>query len=530
MSDIYRGFKNFFSSACPNIYRWIEKYKLIIKYVISGGTAALVDLVCLYVFTDIFGVWYLISACLAFVIAFFVSFSLQKFWTFRDNGREKIYRQMSLYFIVGTINLFLNAIGMYFLVERFNIMYLLAQVMMGALLGLGSFLIYRFMIFKKKKIEAKRGREGNLKILIATGIFPPDIGGPAIYAKILCEELPQLGSEVKIATYGDGEIINCGRQVFKISRKQNIISRYLKYFWRVWKLSGWADIVYAHDLVSVGLPCALVKLFKPKLKLAIRLGGDFLWEKAYNRGWTDKSLSRYYEEPKNFSEKIFLLIYRFVLSRSDKIIFSTRWQKEIYEKYLKVSPNKTVVIDNIFPEFIPPEKPSGDKKRILLAGRLIKLKNFARVFEAVKRLPEINLLVIGEGPEEENLKKLAGRLEIEDRVNFKKRLAWPELAREILGSFLVLAPSITEISPNLVLECLKLGQPVLVTREGGFRDKYKEELIFIDPFSEDDIREKIVYLLDGDNYDNYLKKIKSMDTGRNRADLARDHYNFFKNL
>ncbi|MFA4833853.1 MAG: glycosyltransferase [Patescibacteria group bacterium] len=530
MDNIYKKGKDFFHSLAPGVYGEIEKYKLIIKYIISGGMAASVDLIFLYIFTDVFGVWYIISASLSFLIAYFVSFSMQKFWTFRDSGRGAIYRQMYLYFIVGVANLLVNAGGMYLLVDEFGIMYMLAQIIMGALLGFSSFLIYKFIIFEKKKIEARRGREGNLRILIATGIFPPDIGGPATYTKILCEELPRFGCEVRVVTYGDGEIADCGCQVFKVSRKQNIISRYLKYFWRVWKLAGRAHIIYAHDLVSVGLPCALVKLFKPRLKLVIRLGGDFLWEKAYNSGWTGKPLSRYYKEPKNFSEKIFLLIYKFVLSRGNKIIFSTRWQKEIYEKYLKVNPNKADVIDNIFPEFSLPEKPSGDSRRILLAGRLIKLKNFAKIFAVVKRLPEINLLVIGEGPEEENLKELAKQLKIGDRVNFKKKLPWPELAKEILGSFLVLVPSITEISPNLVLECLKLGQPILVTRECGFRSKYNEELIFIDPFSEDDIKEKIIYLSDGNNYNNYLEKIKSIDTTRNKIDLARDHYNFFKNL
>ncbi|MDD5072011.1 MAG: GtrA family protein [Patescibacteria group bacterium] len=530
MFDIYRSCKKIFNSVCPNIYSWLEKYKLIVKYIISGGTAAVVDLGCLYIFTDVFGIWYVISASLAFVVAFLISFSLQKFWTFRDNGRKKIYRQISLYFIVGVVNLLFNAGGMYLLVDKFGIMYISAQIIMGILLGSGSFLIYNFIIFEKKRIERKKyGGEG-LKILIATGIFPPDIGGPATYTKTLCEELPKLGCEVKVVTYGEAGIESNGSQVFKVSRKQNIIFRYFKYFWQVLGLAGRADIIYAHDLVSVGLPCALVKFLKPKTKLVVRLGGDFLWEKAYDNGWTDKPLSRYYEEQKNFSEKFFLYVYKFVLSKCDKIIFSTLWQKEIYEKYLKVKPEKVFVIDNIFPEFIPPEKLFGGGRRILLAGRLIKLKNFAKIFEVVKRLPEINLLVIGEGPEEENLKKLARKLKIENRLSFKKRLAWPELAEEIFGSFLVLAPSITEISPNLVLECLKLKKPVLVTRECGFYNTYKEKLIFIDPFNGDDIKEKIVRLLDGNNYDNYLREIKTINTERGKIDLARDHYNFFKNL
>ena len=40
------------------------------------------------------------------------------------------------------------------------------------------------------------------KILIVTGIYPPQIGGPAQYAKNLAEALTEGGDEVKVKTYG----------------------------------------------------------------------------------------------------------------------------------------------------------------------------------------------------------------------------------------------------------------------------------------------------------------------------------------
>jgi putative flippase GtrA len=61
-----------------------------VKYVVSGGSAAIVDIVALYVFTDLFGIWYILSAILAFISAFFVSFLLQKYWTFKDNSNTNI--------------------------------------------------------------------------------------------------------------------------------------------------------------------------------------------------------------------------------------------------------------------------------------------------------------------------------------------------------------------------------------------------------------------------------------------------------
>ncbi len=130
--------------------RQIYKKKIYLKYIISGGTAAGVDLVLLYALTDIFGLWYLLSAILAFIAAFFISFYLQKFWTFSDNSREKILKQMILYFMVGLINLCINTLGMYILVDKLEVMYVLAQIIMGALIAISSFLIYKFIIFSTR--------------------------------------------------------------------------------------------------------------------------------------------------------------------------------------------------------------------------------------------------------------------------------------------------------------------------------------------------------------------------------------------
>jgi dolichol-phosphate mannosyltransferase len=128
-----------------------DKSKMYIKYVLSGGTAALVHLSLLYSLTDIAGIWYIFSTSIAFIIAFIIGFVMQKFWTFRDNGGYKIKRQMGAYFSVGVFNLFLNAVGMYIIVDLWGMMYMMAQILVGIALAGESFLIYRYIIFEKKR-------------------------------------------------------------------------------------------------------------------------------------------------------------------------------------------------------------------------------------------------------------------------------------------------------------------------------------------------------------------------------------------
>ena len=125
------------------------RYKEIIKYVISGSSALTVDLVLLFTFTNYLGMWYLISSILAFLIAFVVSFGLQKFWTFRDNSMIQIKKQAGIYFLVTSMNLVINTGAIYLMVDHFGIWYLYAQVLISGILAITSYLIYKFKIFNQ---------------------------------------------------------------------------------------------------------------------------------------------------------------------------------------------------------------------------------------------------------------------------------------------------------------------------------------------------------------------------------------------
>ena len=124
-------------------------YTKIFRFLLSGGIALGTDLFFLFLFTDIFGVWYIASAVVAFILACGVSFILQKFWTFGDNSREGIHMQMGVYFFVAVINLALNTLLVYVFVERADLHYLFAQAVASALIAVESFFIYQRFIFQK---------------------------------------------------------------------------------------------------------------------------------------------------------------------------------------------------------------------------------------------------------------------------------------------------------------------------------------------------------------------------------------------
>lgn len=120
----------------------------VFKYLVSGGTAAFVQIAGLYILHRHLGLQYVGASTIAFIAAVIVSFSLQKFWTFNDYQHEVIRKQFFIFFVVGLINLATNALLMYIFVTGLGIWYLDAQVLTSGLVAVWSFFIYRAFIFK----------------------------------------------------------------------------------------------------------------------------------------------------------------------------------------------------------------------------------------------------------------------------------------------------------------------------------------------------------------------------------------------
>ena len=125
---------------------------VIVRYILSGGTAAVTDLSALYLFNSILGVQYLISAILAFLVAFGVSFSMHKFWTFKTEHSqdEVMHKQVMLYLGTSLFGLVLNTLLMYVFVSGFHIQVILSQIFVGLMVACVSFFISRNFVFKYK--------------------------------------------------------------------------------------------------------------------------------------------------------------------------------------------------------------------------------------------------------------------------------------------------------------------------------------------------------------------------------------------
>lgn len=369
-----------------------------------------------------------------------------------------------------------------------------------------------------------------MKILIASGTYPPQIGGMATFVENLAKLLSARGVTVSVVAYGerDREI----REPFFIrivSRGRNRLLRYVRYFLALQKLGREADIVYAQDLVSSGFPAAWYSR-QAKKKLMVRIGGDFLWEKMVEEERTNLPLWDYYEQPKSLTELIYLKIYRFVLGRSKIVIFNNIHQAKLYNNLFPDSINMSKIVLN-------PWKPQDSLQTvnlngdIIYVGRFIRIKNLDLLIKAFSKLgtPK-KLILVGEGPQEDNLRNLISQLKIEGRVEILRSFDRSKLFDFMSRAYLLVLPSLTELNPNVVLEALGIGVPVLVTQENGLPEELKESLLLFDPRSKEDLVKKLEFLLNPQNYDEYLKKIRSLKFEQTWEKVIDEHLKIFTAL
>lgn len=122
----------------------------IVRYLISGGTAAISNISFLFLLVHFLSVHYLYASVIAFVMSIAVSFTMQKFWTFQDTPLHDVHVQFTRYLVVLLVNLALNTLLMYIFVEKAGLWYLYAQILATALVAIVGYFGYTYFVFRDR--------------------------------------------------------------------------------------------------------------------------------------------------------------------------------------------------------------------------------------------------------------------------------------------------------------------------------------------------------------------------------------------
>jgi glycosyltransferase involved in cell wall biosynthesis len=107
---------------------------------------------------------------------------------------------------------------------------------------------------------------------------------------------------------------------------------------------------------------------------------------------------------------------------------------------------------------------------LLAVANLVPKKRHCLIVEALAQLPGVDLLIVGEGPERAAIQALAGELGVADRVRLLGSMAQDCLPEIYSSADLLLLPSAREGWPNVLLESMACGTPVVVSDIDGMAD------------------------------------------------------------
>ncbi len=359
-----------------------------------------------------------------------------------------------------------------------------------------------------------------MHILIATGIYPPDIGGPATYAQKLAEALTLAGHRVTVLAYGRDATATEQSTVHRVEKRLPIL-RWFRYASALKRLGEHADIVYALSSVSCGMPLMLSSLTKPRRVL--RLGGDFFWERYTDLGGT-LSLREWYASPLSFLWRFIMLQ---ILRSFDVLIFSTEFQRTLYRERFSSLPD-TAVIENARERGHPIPHTLHSPFRLLSYGRFVAFKNLSSLIRAMTTLTSATLTLVGDGPEAQALKGLVQSLGLQERISFLPPLSGSAQSELFSRHDLLVIPSLTDISPNAALEAVSHGLPVLLTCETGLSDDLLTGIETAQLQTPDDIVHAVCDIQA--RYEEISQAARLSRTERTWDTLCTDHIRLFSDL
>jgi glycosyltransferase involved in cell wall biosynthesis len=375
--------------------------------------------------------------------------------------------------------------------------------------------------------------KNKMKILILNYEFPPLGGGAGNTTKYISRELAKMGHSVTtITTWFSGlkedEIVDGYRLIrLRAIRKRKDRSNVLEMFHYVFLAAKTAKHLVKnekpdHVISFFAMPTGLIAWYlKRKFALPYTLslqGGDV-------PGFLPKNLGTLHR----LTAPLTKLVWR----HADNIVANSDGLKELAEQTAKPLGKEVVCIPNGVDNaiFYPKENPTSPFK-ILFVGRLVEQKGITFLLKSLAQIKkryanaydQIETTIIGDGPLRGTLENETDELDIRAKVKF---LGWidrdvlPQIYRE---SSVFIMPSLEEGMPNVVLEAMASGLPIISTDNRGTNELVKngENGIIIKDHSV--LSSAILELIhDPNKRTNYAKSSRKLTEARGWDILARSY-------
>jgi glycosyltransferase involved in cell wall biosynthesis len=322
-----------------------------------------------------------------------------------------------------------------------------------------------------------------MKILIVTGVFAPDIGGPASYARALAARLVARGHQPVVLAYSSVRAHKADTALgYPIRRVWTRIPwglRHSIFFIRAFLLARRADGILALNAVSAGIPASWASrlLGKP---LVVRVVGDYAWEMAVQTGRTFLMIDEFQKAPKSGRPARLHGLQVRTCRAAAAVIVPSEYLAGLVSGWGVDAERIHIIYNGVEAVTQPASKEEARKELgisgnlIVTAGRLVPWKGFRMLIKIMPSLLQVNqffrLVIVGDGPDLKMLQTVVRTLGLERKVLLAGRQPAAMMASYLAAADLFVLNTGYEGFSHQVLEAMAAGVPVITTSSGGNRE------------------------------------------------------------
>jgi glycosyltransferase involved in cell wall biosynthesis len=308
-----------------------------------------------------------------------------------------------------------------------------------------------------------------VRALVVSGIWPPDVGGPASHAPDVADFLQVRGHAVEVVTTATAAPAPRPYPVHWVSRSLPKGVIHLRTAAEVARRARGSDVVYTTGMFGRSAAGAT----GARRPYVVKLTADPAFERARRRSIVGGDVDEFQGLAGSIPVRALRLARDLELRGAAHVFTPSEYLRELAVSW-GVDPGRVSVLPNPAPPL--PELPPREELRrrleltggtLAFAGRLTAQKSLGVALEALAGVEGICLVIAGEGDERVTLERLAADLGVASRVRFLGAQSRDRVVELFRAADAAILSSSWENFPHTVVEALAVGTPVLATTAGG---------------------------------------------------------------
>jgi glycosyltransferase involved in cell wall biosynthesis len=314
-----------------------------------------------------------------------------------------------------------------------------------------------------------------VNVLVVSGIWPPDVGGPASHAPAVADFLHGRGHGVEVVVTADAEPAPRPYPVHHTSRRLPVGVRHLHAAALAARRARGADVVYTTGMFARS---ALAATFARR-PYVVKLTGDPAFERLRARGAFADGVDAFQTGGGGAKAAALRALRNVTLRRAAHVVCPSGWLRDLAVEW-GVPPARVSVLPNPAPA--PPGAEREELRRsfglngptLAFAGRLTAQKALPVLLDALAAADGVRLVVAGDGPEREAFERRVADLGLSDRVQSLGSQPRERVVELFAAVDATVLASSWENFPHTVVESLAAGAPVLSTDVGGVAEVVRD--------------------------------------------------------